>query len=165
MVDEREEAPPAAARTILSDNCVAREFRKTRTDSKLRLLNAADDNILTREEMAKFGRRILDAVAIPAYDAFGRRRRRSARTLLLLRMLLSLRRRLLLGSRIWVDAPDEKEDEDEKSRERKRVYLAETNRRMTNRFKVYRRDPTGLEPPGEKGDVGRFGCDFVHPEG
>ena len=119
-MDEREKAPTTATRSILSNNCIARKFRYARSVPELRLLDAGNDRILPGEEVTDFSGRIMDAVTVPAYDRLGRRRRSGARMMT-----------WLLRSRIWVDAPDEEEDEDEKLRK----SLAKT-KVMTSRHEI-----------------------------
>ena len=149
-MDESEETPATAARTVEPDDRVARELWLPRVTTKFGLLNAGDDHILTSEEVIEFSCRVLDAVAVPADYPFGGRRRRSTV------MSLSLR------SRIRMNAPNEKENEDEKSRENVRGKDGEEDDEPA---RDYRRCHTGLTPPDEKGDVGRVGCDFVHSLG
>ena len=148
-MDESEETPAAAARTVKPDDRETRKLWLARITAKFGLLNAGDDNILTSEEVIKFCCRVLDAVAVPADYPFGGRRRRSTV------MSLSLR------SRIRMNAPDEEEDEDEKSRE----SFGKEGERDEPVEEVKRRHHTGLMPPREKDADGRVGSDFVYPGG
>ena len=144
VVNECEEAPTTATRTILPKNCVARELWQARVISKFCLLDASDNDIVTREEMVKFRRRVLKTIAIPANDTFGGRRRSLTTT------------RLSLWSRVRVNAPNEEEDEDEKSRK----VIGEDEKEDDEPVEEERRHHTGLIPPRGKGVVGRVGCDF-----
>ena len=150
MVDESEETPATTTRPIESNNCKTRKLRQTRIATKLGLLDAGNDCIMTGEEVKELRCRVLDSVTVPGNNSFGGRRRRTTT------MSLSC-----LRSRVWVNAPDEEEDEDEKSRE----SFGVDGERDEPVEEVRRRHQTGLMPPREKGAVGRVGCDFEYPEG
>ena len=99
VVDERDETPTTAARTILPDDRISRERRQSRFVAQFGLLDTSDKHVVSREEVVEFSRGIANPIAVPGDETLRRRRRRKTRT------------------RIRVDAPDEKEDEDEATRE------------------------------------------------
>ena len=136
-MDEREQTTTTTTHPIKSNNCKARELRLARVDSKFRLLDASNDDIVAGEEIVELGSRVPYAITVPAYDAFRRRRRRS---------------------RVWVNAPNGEEEKDEKTR----TEVGEEEKERDKPVKFYQQHHTGLVPLCEKGDVGRFGCDFVH---
>ena len=132
VVDESDEATPAT-RTILPDNRIARKRRQAGVVAQLRFLETCDEHIVTRKKVIEFCRRIADSVTIPGVEALGRRT--TTRT------------------RVWVDAPDEEEDEDEATRERVCVDEDVMSERVDEPLKFRQWHHTGLKPLPEKGET------------
>ena len=67
-------------------------------------MDTSNKYVVPRKKMAKLGRRIADSVTVPADNLVGGRARRTS-----------------TRARVWVDAADGEENEDEATRERRRV--------------------------------------------
>ena len=124
VMDERDEAT-TTPRPVAPDDRITRKRRSAGGRAKFRLLNACYQHVIPGDELVQFRCRVPDAIAVPGDNA-----RRG-------------RRRLLTRTRVWMDASDGEEREDERAGER----CDDEEEELREPARVRGRHYAGLIPP------------------